>query len=263
MNKKLFNLKKNEKNNQNHIQSLTKELNSEDNYKKFKSQKLHHTNTESLTKQKLPSTVINGPTDNNIISINLNILSKEKKILHNNKNNMTDIKLTTSKNIFKSPLSPNYNMNSKILKKKTNYNKNKTKEKNINNKVNKGIKENINESINSNKMNYSMNSSLNKKIFSTNNSNIINNIENKNSGLKKIINDQSIQELDTEENDIINISGKNKNNISNISNSNENNKISIKDKTGNNINNINVNINYNNSNSPKNKKNMKINENSF
>ena len=79
MNKKLFNLKKTEKNNQNHIQSLTKELNSEDNYKKFKSQKLHHTNTESLTKQKLPSTVINGPTDNNIISINLNILSKEKK----------------------------------------------------------------------------------------------------------------------------------------------------------------------------------------
>ena len=34
---------------------------------------------------------------------------------------MTDIKLTTSKNIFKSPLSPNYQMNSKILKKKTNY----------------------------------------------------------------------------------------------------------------------------------------------
>ena len=264
MNKKLFNLKKTEKNNQNHIQSLTKELNSEDNFKKFKSQKLYHTNTESQTKQKLPSTVISGLTDNNIISINLNILSKEKKILHNNKNNMTDIKLTTSKNIFKSPLSPNYQMNSKILKKKTNYNKNKTKEKNNNkNNNNKGIKENINESLNSNKMNYSMNSSLNKKILNNNN-NIINNIDDKNSGLKKIINDQSIQELDTEENDIINISGKNKNNISNTSNSKENNnKISIKDKTSNNINNINVNINYNNSNSPKNKKNIKINENSF
>ena len=42
---------------------------------------------------------------------------------------MTDIKLVPSKKIFKTALSPNYPMNSKILKKKTNYNKNKTKEK--------------------------------------------------------------------------------------------------------------------------------------
>ena len=71
--KKLFALKKSEKNNQKHIQSLSKDLISEENYKKFKTQKSNHTNTESQTHQKMPSTVINGPNDNNIISINLNI----------------------------------------------------------------------------------------------------------------------------------------------------------------------------------------------
>ena len=264
--KKLFNLKKNDKNNnQKHIQSLSKDLISEESYKKFKSQKSYHTNTESQAHQKIQSTVINGPNDNNIISINLNIVPKQKKITSSNKNPMTDIKLVPSKKIFKTALSPNYPMNSKILKKKTNYNKNKTKEKS---KINKGIKENINESlnINNNKMNYSMNNNLNKRNFNNNISNInnqINNNTNKTSGIKKILNDQSIQELDTEGNNIINLGEKNKNNISNTSNSNDNNRNSIKNKASNNINNINVNINYNNSNSPKNKKNMKINENSF
>jgi len=165
---------------------------------------------------------------------------------------MTDIKLTTSKKIFKNALSPNYLKNNKILKHKTNSNKNKTKEKTNN----KGIKENINESSTSSKMNYSMNST----IYNRNLENNVNNIINKSSGIKKILNDPSIQELDTEENDIINIDAKNKNNINN---SMDNNKISIKGKTSNNINNINVNINYNNSNSPKSKKSLKICENSF
>ena len=260
--KKLFNLKKTEKNEQKHLQSLSKDLSSEENFKKFKSQKSYHTNTESQAHQKLPTTVINGPNDNNIISINLNILQKEKKTSINNKSRMTDIKLTTSKKIFKNALSPNYPMNSKISKKKTNYIKNKVKEKNTDNKE---TKENINESINNNKMNSSMNSSLNKRNLNSINciNNNINSIMSNNSGIRRILNDKSIQELDTEENEIINICGKNKNNISNTSNSNDNNKISIKDKTSNNINNINVNINYNNSNSPKNKKNIKINESSF
>ena len=256
--KKLFNLKKTEKNNQKNNQSLTKDLSSDENFKKFKSQKSYHTNTESQTHQKIPSTVINGQNDNNIISINLNILPKEKKSIQNNKNRMTDIKLATSKKIFKNALSPSYQKNNKILKHKTNSNKNKTKEKNCN-KINKEIKENINESSTCSKMNYSMNSTLYPKNLDKN----VNNIINKTSGIKKILNDQSIQELDTEENDIINIDGKNKNNISNVSNSIDNNKISIKGKTSNNINNINVNINYNNSNSPKNKKSLKISENSF
>ena len=256
--KKLFNLKKNEKNNQKNNQSLTKELSSQENFKKFISQKSYHTNTESQTHQKIHSTVINGQNDNNIISINLNILPKEKKSLQNNKNRMTDIKLATSKKIFKNALSPNYKKNNKILKHKTNSNKNKIKEKNSNNnKINN--KENVNESSINSKMNYSMNSTLYRKNLDNN----VNNIINKNSGIKKILSDQSIQELDTEENDIINIDGKNKNNISNATNSIDNNKINIKGKTSNNINNINVNINYNNSNSPKSKKSLKISENSF
>ena len=261
--KKLFALKKSEKNNQKHIQSLSKDLISEENFNKFKSQKSYHTNTESQTHQKAQSTVINGPNDNNIISINLNILPKEKKNSQMNKTHMTDNKLTSSKKIFKTALSPNYQMNSQILKKKTNYNNNKTKEKNKN-KINIGINENINESINNNKMNYSMNSSINKRNLN-NNKILENNNTSKISGIKKILNDQSIQEIDMEENAIINLSEKNKNNISNTSNSNENNnKNIIKSKPSNNINNINVNINYNNSsNSPKNKKGTKINENSF
>ena len=64
--KKLFALKKSEKNNQKHIQSLSKDLISEENFNKFKSQKSYHTNTESQTHQKAQSTVINGPNDNNI-----------------------------------------------------------------------------------------------------------------------------------------------------------------------------------------------------
>ena len=74
--KKLFNLKKTEKNNQTNNQSLTKDLSSDENFKKFKSQKSYHTNTESQTHQKIPSTVINGQNDNNIISINLPISVK-------------------------------------------------------------------------------------------------------------------------------------------------------------------------------------------
>ena len=263
--KKLFALKKSEKNNQKHIQSLSKDLISEENFKKFKSQKAYHTNTESQTHQKIPSTVINGSNDNNIISINLNILPKEKKVSQMNKTHMTDNKLTSSKKIYKTALSPNYPMNSQILKKKTNYNNNKTKEK-TKNKTNIGINENINESINNNKMNYSMNNSINKR--NLNNNNILgNNNTSKISGIKKILNDQSIQEIDMEENQIINLSEKN-NNISNANNSNinssETNKNIIKGKASNNINNINVNINYNNnSNSPKNKKDTKISENSF
>ena len=263
--KKLFSLKKSEKNNQKHIQSLSKDLISEENYKKFKTQKSNHTNTESQTHQKMPSTVINGPNDNNIISINLNILPKEKKISHMNKTHMTDNKLTASKKIFKQALSPNYPMNSQILKKKTNYNNNKTKEKNKN-KINIGINENINESININKMNYSMNNSINKRNLNNNNI-LVNNNTSKISGIKKILNDQSIQEIDMEENPIINLSEKNNNinntNNNNNTNTNETNKNIIKNKPSNNINNINVNINYNNNNSPKSKKNTKISENSF
>ena len=125
--KKLFNLKKTEKINQKNNQSLTKDLSSDENFKKFKSQKSYHTNTESQTHQKIPSTVINGQNDNNIISINLNILPKEKKSIQNNKNRMTDIKLATSKKIFKNALSPSYQKNNKILKHKTN-----SKYKNLN-----------------------------------------------------------------------------------------------------------------------------------
>ena len=257
--KKLFNIKKNEKDNQKHIQSLSKDLSSENNFKKFKSQKSYHTNTESQVHQKLPSTVINGSNDNNIISINLNILPKEKKISQYNKNRMTDIKLTTSKKIFKNALSPNYQLSSKIMKKKTNYNKNKTKEKN---KINKEVNQNINESINNNKLNYSMNNNINKNNLNSINNNFNHNKTN-NSRINKILNDPSIQELDTEENEIINISENNKKNINDTINSNDNNKISIKDKTNNNINNINVNINYNSNNSPKTKKNVKISENNF
>ena len=256
--KKLFHFKKNDKNNQKHIQTLSKDIISDENFKKYKSQKSVHTNTESQTHQKLPSTVINSSNDNNIISINLNILPKEKKFLQNNKNQITDIKLSSSKKIYKTALSPKNAINSKILKKKTKYNQNKTKEKNKID-INKQINDNINESINNQQMNYSMNSSLNIR----NLNNKINNISSKNSGIKKILNDDNIQELDIEDNDTININEKNKNNISNVSNSQDINKSNIKNKTNNNINNINVNINYNNNNSPKNKKNIKITENSF
>ena len=253
--KKLFNLKKTEKNIQKHLQSLSKDLSSEENFKKFKSQKSYHPSTESQTHQKLPSSVINYPKDNKIISINLNILPKEKKISSNlNKEKTVDSK----KKNFKNALSPNYTLNGQILKNKTNWIKNKKKNKN-NQQINDVIDINENSS-NNNKINYSMNSSLNKRNLNHN----INDALNKNSGIKNILNDPSIQEIDTEENDIINITEKNKSNI-NISDDNTNNNInknSIKNKTNNNINNINVNINYNN-NSPKAKKNIKINENSF
>ena len=202
--KKLFNLKKTEKNIQKHLQSLSKDLSSEENFKKFKSQKSYHPSTESQTHQKLPSSVINYPKDNKIISINLNILPKEKKISSNlNKEKTVDSK----KKNFKNALSPNYTLNGQILKNKTNWIKNKKKNKN-NQQINDVIDINENSS-NNNKINYSMNSSLNKRNLNHN----INDALNKNSGIKNILNDPSIQEIDTEENDIINITEKNKSNI--------------------------------------------------
>ena len=75
---KLFNLKKSEKYSQKHIQSLSKDLSTDENLKKFKSHKFYNTNN-SKNHKKIPSTIINGSKDNKIISINLNILPKEKK----------------------------------------------------------------------------------------------------------------------------------------------------------------------------------------
>ncbi len=168
----------------------------------------------------------------------MNILPKEKKISSNlNKEKTVDSK----KKNFKNALSPNYTLNGQILKNKTNWIKNKKKNKN-NQQINDVIDINENSS-NNNKINYSMNSSLNKRNLNHN----INDALNKNAGIKNILNDPSIQEIDTEENDIINITEKNKSNI-NISDDNTNNNInknSSKNKTNNNINNINQNHDIN------------------
>ena len=207
---KLFNLKKNEKYSQKHIQSMSKDLCSEEKLKKFKSHTSYNTSNSKIHK-KMPSTIINGAKDNKIISINLNILPREKKNSHANEK-LTDIKPTSSKKFFNNAFSPNSTINSQILKNKTNWVKSKS-----NNEMNE----------------------LNKINFPTNN----NNTTSKKSCMNKILNDQSIQELETEENEIVN--DKNINN---------------KNKT-NNINNINVNINYNKT--PKKKNNIKINESSF
>ncbi len=207
---KLFNLKKNDKFSQKHIQSMSKDLSSEEKLKKFKSHTSYNTANSKIHK-KMPSTIINGAKDNKIISINLNILPREKKNSHANEK-LTDIKPTSSKKFFNNALSPNSTANSQILKNKTNWVKTK-----CNNDTN----------------------DVNKVNYSTNN----NNTTSKKSCMNKILNDQSIQELDTEENEMIN--------DKNISN---------KNKT-NNINNINVNINYNKT--PKKKNNIKINESSF
>ena len=210
---KLFNLKKNDKYSQKHIQSMSKDLSNEENLKKFKSHKSYNT-ANSKNHKKMPSTIINGNKDNKIISINLNILPREKKPSHT-REKLTDIKPTSSKKIFSTALSPNSTINSQILKNKTNWIKSKSEMNEVN------------------KANYSMNN------INANNSN---NTTSKKSCMNKLLNDQSIQELETEENDLIN----DKNN---------------KRKGNNNINNINVNINYNNT--PKKKNNIKINENSF
>ena len=201
---KLFNLKKNDKYSQKHIQSMSKDLSNEENLKKFKSHKSYNT-ANSKNHKKMPSTIINGNKDNKIISINLNILPREKKPSHT-REKLTDIKPTSSKKIFSTALSPNSTINSQILKNKTNWIKSKSEMNEVN------------------KANYSMNN------INANNSN---NTTSKKSCMNKLLNDQSIQELETEENDLIN----DKNN---------------KRKGNNNINNINVNINYNNT--PKKKK---------
>ena len=210
---KLFNLKKNDKYSQKHIQSMSKDLSNEENLKKFKSHTSYNTGNSKIHK-KIPSTIINGVKDNKIISINLNILPREKRNSHA-REKLADIKPTSSKKFFSNALSPSSTVNSQILKNKTNWIKSKS----------------INEMNEINKTNYS-----------SNNNN--NNTTSKKSCMNKILNDQSIQELDTEENEIIN--EKNVNN---------------KNKTNNNINNINVNINYNKT--PKKKNNIKINESSF
>ena len=212
---KLFNLKKNDKYSHKHIQSISKDLSNDENLKKFKSHKSYNTGN-SKNHKKMPSTIINGTKDNKIISINLNILQREKKPTHT-REKLTDIKPTSSKKIFSTALSPNSTINSQILKNKTNWMKSKSEI----NEINKG--------------NYSMNNN--------NNSNNSNNTTSKKSCNNKLLNEQSIQELDTEENE-------------NTNNDNKNNKTN-----SNNINNINVNINYNNT--PKKKNNIKINENSF
>ena len=218
---KLFNLKKTDKYSQKHIQSMSKDLSADENLKKFKSHKSYNT-TNSKNHKKMPSTIINGTKDNKIISINLNILPREKKNSYA-REKMTDIKPTSSKKIFNNAFSPNSTAHSQILKNKTNW-----------------VKKNSNDA---NKTNYSMNSNIN----ANNIKNITNNnINNKKPIMNKLLNDHSIQELETEENEIIN--DKNINN---------------KNKANNNINNINVNINYNNNNTPKKKNNLKINENSF
>ena len=212
---KLFNLKKSEKYSQKHIMSMSKDLSNEENLKKFKSHKSYNT-ANSKNHRKIPSTIINGPKDNKIISINLNILPREKKNSHT-REKLTDIKPTSSKKIFATALSPNSTAHSQILKNKTNWIKTK----------------NGNEIHESNKKNFSINNNINL--------NNINNTTSKKPCTSKLLNDHSIQELETEENEIINEKNKNKGN--------------------NNINNINVNINYNNT--PKKKNNLKINENSF
>ena len=214
---KLFNLKKSDKYNLKHIQSMSNDLSADENLKKFKSHKSYNT-TNSKNHKKIPSTIINGPKDNKIISINLNILQREKKN-SNTREKLTDIKPSSSKQIFTTALSPNSTAHSQILKNKTNWAKQKSS-----NEINPKIK-----------TNYSINN------INVNNAN---NTTSKKNCLKKLLNDQSIQELETEENEIIN-----EKNTSN------------KNKTNNNINNINVNINYNNT--PKKKNNLKINENSF
>ena len=75
---KLFNLKKTDKYSQKHIQSMAKDLSADENLKKFKSHKSYNT-ANSKNHKKMPSTIINGSKDNKIISINLNILPREKK----------------------------------------------------------------------------------------------------------------------------------------------------------------------------------------
>ena len=82
---KLFNLKKNDKFSQKHIQSMSKDLSTEEKLKKFKSHTSYNTANSKIHK-KMPSTIINGAKDNKIISINLNILPREKKILMPMKN---------------------------------------------------------------------------------------------------------------------------------------------------------------------------------
>ena len=215
---KLFNLKKTDKYSQKHIQSMSKDLSADENLKKFKSHKSYNT-ANSKNHKKMPSTIINGSKDNKIISINLNILPREKKNSYA-REKMTDIKPTSSKKIFNNAFSPNSTAHSQILKNKTKWMKSK----------------NNNEIGDNNKTNFSINNNMN--------GNNINNITTKKPIMNKLLSDHSIQELDTEENEIIN-----EKNINN------------KNKGNNNINNINVNINYNNT--PKKKNNLKINENSF
>ena len=166
---KLFNLKKNDKYSHKHIQSISKDLSNDENLKKFKSHKSYNTGN-SKNHKKMPSTIINGNKENKIISINLNILQREKKPSHT-REKLTDIKPTSSKKIFSTALSPNSTINSQILKNKTNWMKSKSE-------INKG--------------NYSMNN---------NNNNNSNNTTSKKSCNNKLLNEQSIQELDTEENE--------------------------------------------------------------
>ena len=138
----------------------------------------------------MPSTIINGSKDNKIISINLNILPREKKNSYA-REKLTDIKPTSSKKIFNNAFSPNNTAHSQILKNKTKWMKSKNSKE-------------VNENSNTN---YNISSSINGKNVN------INNIMTKNPNMNKILNEHSIQELETEENEIINeknINNKNK-----------------------------------------------------
>ena len=121
---KLFNLKKSDKYSLKHIQSMSKDLSADENLKKFKSHKSYNT-ANSKNHKKIPSTIINGPKDNKIISINLNILQKEKRN-SNTREKLTDIKPASSKKLFTTALSPNSTAHSQILKNKTNWTKQKS-----------------------------------------------------------------------------------------------------------------------------------------
>ena len=65
---------------------MSKDLSSEEKLKKFKSHTSYNTANSKIHKKMPSTTTTNGAKDNTIISINLNILPREKKILMPMKN---------------------------------------------------------------------------------------------------------------------------------------------------------------------------------